>query len=180
MDYRPYYPPITLRKTFDKDHTPSPSASEITLRRVFDFEVVHSVEKDNEPPNLDPNILVPWPRGPLSKPNHGGYTLRHALGWDDKTYKEVQEGLHGVCDKYLDTSTTFPKQTSNAVSKFLQAVSASFFDVISLTILGHQAREQFPILGKYVDLWPAGDFATMYLKNKVGSDRAKTRVRTDK
>ncbi|KIK12476.1 hypothetical protein PISMIDRAFT_18721 [Pisolithus microcarpus 441] len=163
MDYRPYYPPITLRKTFNKDRTPSPSASEITLRRVFDFEVVHSVEKDNEPPNLDPNILVPRPRGPLSKPNHGGYTLRHALGWDDKTYKEVQEGLHGVCDKYLDTSTTFPKQTSNAVSKFLQA-----------------AREQFPILGKYVDLWPAGDFATMYLKNKVGSDRAKTRVRTDK
>ncbi|KIK10514.1 hypothetical protein PISMIDRAFT_20328 [Pisolithus microcarpus 441] len=162
MDYCPYYPPITLRKTFGRDRSPSPSASEITLRQVFDFEAIHLGE-DNETPNLVLNTLIPRPRGPLSKPNHGGYTLRHALGWDDRTYKEVQEGLHGVCERYLDISTTFSKQTPNAVSKFLQA-----------------AQEQFPILGKYVDLWPAGDFATMYLKNKVGSDRARTRVRTDK
>ncbi|KAI6001907.1 hypothetical protein EDD15DRAFT_2361268 [Pisolithus albus] len=162
MDYCPYYSPVTLRKIFDKDRSPSPSASEITLRRVFDFDPVHLGE-NNETPNLVSNTLIPRPRGPLSKPNHGGYTLRHALGWDDRTYKEVQEGLHGVCDRYLDISTTFHKQTPDAVSKFLQA-----------------AREQFPIFGEYVDQWPASDFATMYLKNKVGNDRAKTRARTDK
>ncbi|KAI6026096.1 hypothetical protein EDC04DRAFT_2606181 [Pisolithus marmoratus] len=164
MDYCPYYPPIMLRKTFDKDHSPSPSASDITLCRVFNFEVVHLVDKNNESPNLaDSNILIPWPWGSLSKPNHGGYTLCHALGWDDKTYKEVQEGLHGVCKSYLDISMTFPKQTSDMVSKFLQV-----------------AWEQFPILNKYIDLWPASDFAMMYLKNKVGSDRAKTKVGMDK
>ncbi|KAI5983198.1 hypothetical protein EDD15DRAFT_2376755 [Pisolithus albus] len=164
MDYCPYYPPITLRKTFDKDRSPSPSTSDITLRRVFDFEAVHLVDKENDTPNpADSNMLIPRPWGSLSKPNHGGYTLRHALGWDDKAYREVQEGLHSVCEKYLDISTTFPKQAPDAVSKFLQV-----------------AWEQFPIFGKYVDLWPASDFATMYLKNKVGSDRAKTRARTDK
>ena len=42
-----------------------------------------------------------------------------------------------------------------------------------------QARAKFMILNEYQDQWPAKDFATMYLKNKVGGDKAKMRARSD-
>lgn len=42
-----------------------------------------------------------------------------------------------------------------------------------------QARAKFTILNEYQDQWPAKDFATMYLKNKVGGDKAKMRARSD-
>ncbi|KIK22683.1 hypothetical protein PISMIDRAFT_64434, partial [Pisolithus microcarpus 441] len=106
-----------------------------------------------------PSSLIPRPRGALSKPNHGGYTLRQVLNWNEKTYKCVQEGLHEVCEEYLDLRLTFPNQAPSAVVMFLNA-----------------ARARFPVLNDYQDQWPAQDFAAMYLKNKVGADKAKLRV----
>ncbi|KAI6017892.1 hypothetical protein EDC04DRAFT_2902428 [Pisolithus marmoratus] len=160
MDYRPYYPPITLRRIFDRDRSPSPCASTVTLRRVFDFDTIRlSQEQAAEP--LPASSLIRRPRGALSKPNHGGYTLRQVLNWNDKTYKSVQEGLHEVCEEYLDFGLTFPNQAPAAVAMFLNA-----------------AQARFPILNEYQDQWPAQDFATMYLKNKVAADKAKMRVRT--
>ncbi|KAI5989516.1 hypothetical protein EDD15DRAFT_2167987 [Pisolithus albus] len=159
MDYQPYYPPITLRRTFERDRSPSPSASRVTLRRIFDFDTVRLSEEQEVGPS--PNGLIHRPRGALSKPNHGGYTLRQVLNWNDKTYKCVQGGLHEVCEEYLDLRLTFPNQSPAAVAMFLNA-----------------ARARFPILNEYQDQWPAQDFAAMYLKNKVGADKAKSRVRT--
>ncbi|KAI6143670.1 hypothetical protein BKA82DRAFT_73621, partial [Pisolithus tinctorius] len=88
------------------------------------------------------------PRGPLSKPNAGGYSLREALGWDGKTYKRVQVRLHAVCRQYLDIRQPFHEQNSESVEVFIAAV-----------------KEKFVILSNYQDAWPARDFATMYLKN---------------
>ena len=36
-----------------------------------------------------------------------------------------------------------------------------------------QAKEEFPLLGDYQDLWPAWDFAKMYLKNKTAGNKVK-------
>ncbi|KIK18254.1 hypothetical protein PISMIDRAFT_109823 [Pisolithus microcarpus 441] len=110
---------------------------------------------------LPTNSLIHWPCGALSKPNHRGYTLCQVLNWNDKTYKSVQEGLHEVCEEYFDFGLTFPNQAPAAVAMFLNA-----------------AQTRFPILNEYQDQWPAQDFATMYLKNKVATDKAKMRART--
>ncbi|KAI6158329.1 hypothetical protein EDD17DRAFT_1488896 [Pisolithus thermaeus] len=120
MDYRPYYPPITLRRIFDRDRSPSPSASNVTLRRIFDSDTARLSQEQEAKPS--PNGLIPRPRGALSKPNHGGYTLRQVLNWNEKTYKCVQEGLHEVCEEYLDLRLTFPNQVPAAVVMFLNAV----------------------------------------------------------
>ncbi|KAI6028163.1 hypothetical protein EDC04DRAFT_2533300, partial [Pisolithus marmoratus] len=66
--------------------------------------------------------LIPWPCGTLSKPNHGGYTLCQVLNWNEKMYKCMQEGLHEVCEEYLDLRLTFPNQAPAAVVMFLNAV----------------------------------------------------------
>ncbi|KAI6030145.1 hypothetical protein EDC04DRAFT_2514021, partial [Pisolithus marmoratus] len=66
--------------------------------------------------------LIRRPRGALSKPNHGGYTLCQVLNWNDKTYKSMQEGLHEVCEEYLDLRVNFPNQAPAAVAMFLNAV----------------------------------------------------------
>ncbi|KAI5981966.1 hypothetical protein EDC04DRAFT_2550633, partial [Pisolithus marmoratus] len=106
-----------------------------------------------------PNSLIPWPHGALSKPNHGGYTLHQVLNWNEKTYKCMQEGLHEVCEEYLDLRLMFPNQAPVAVVMFLNAV-----------------RLTWQSLTTKKDQWPAQDFAVMYLKNKVGADKAKLRV----
>ena len=49
------------------------------------------LENEKERSTTDrPIHLIPPPRGPLSKPNGGGYTLRDVLGWEDAAYQEIQ------------------------------------------------------------------------------------------
>ncbi|KAI6143927.1 hypothetical protein BKA82DRAFT_4179040 [Pisolithus tinctorius] len=161
MDYQPYYPPITLRKTFGKERSPSPSHSEITARKIFDFESEDTIQSPASVEKTECNRdLIPPPHGSLSRPNSGGYALREVLAWGNDTYDSVQKGLHLVCEKYLDMNHPYHVQR-------LESLTA-FFEV---------AREQFPILNRYQDSWPARDFAKMYLKNKVGTDKAKARTR---
>ncbi|KAI6143246.1 hypothetical protein BKA82DRAFT_4184265 [Pisolithus tinctorius] len=144
MDYQPYYPPITLRKTFGKERSPSPSHSEITARKIFDFESEDTIQSPASVEKTECNRdLIPPPHGSLSRPNSGGH-----------------KGLHLVCEKYLDMNHPYHVQRPESLT--------AFFEV---------AREQFPILNRYQDSWPARDFAKMYLKNKVGTDKAKARTR---
>ncbi|KAI6118680.1 hypothetical protein EDD16DRAFT_1707178 [Pisolithus croceorrhizus] len=159
MDYRLYFPPITLRKVFGKERSPSPSSSEVTARKVFNFESEHLIQSQLPVEKMEcTNNLIPPPHGLLSKPNSGGYALQEVLAWGDDTYDSIQKGLHLVCEKHLDMNSPYHLQQSESLSAFFEA-----------------AREQFPILSRYQDSWPARDFAKMYLKNKVGSDKAKTR-----
>ena len=107
MYYEPYYPPITLRRIFDRDRSPSPDNSVITARQIFDFDIEHlgqRVPVEVASPNAiitgmtAPSVgahkgstsLIPQPRGALSKPGSGGYSLRDALGWEGDTYRDVQ------------------------------------------------------------------------------------------
>ncbi|KAI5988887.1 hypothetical protein EDC04DRAFT_2588644 [Pisolithus marmoratus] len=98
--------------------------------------------------------LIPAPPGTLSKPGMGGYTLRSALGWEDKKYKSVQKALHEIAKRVFDMSLPMHKQTSAAVNSFCR-----------------KAAEQFPFLNEYENYWPARDFATMYLKNRPKTGR---------
>ncbi|KAI6030667.1 hypothetical protein F5J12DRAFT_779761 [Pisolithus orientalis] len=114
MDYQPYYLPITLRKTFGKECSPSPSHSEITAHKIFDFK---SEDMTQSPVSVE-KTECNWDLNPPPPPQ---LTLKA---------EQQQKGLH-------------------------------------------LAWKQFPILNHYQDLWPARGFAKMYLKNKVGTDKAK-------
>ncbi|KAI6039533.1 hypothetical protein EDC04DRAFT_2603096 [Pisolithus marmoratus] len=162
MDYQPYFPPITLRKVFGKEHSPSPSSSEITACKVFNFESEHLIQSQLPVEKTEcTNNLIPLPHSSLSKPNSSGYALWEVLAWGDDTYDSIQKGLHLGCKKHLDMNSPYHLQRSESL--------LAFFDA---------AWEQFPILSHYQDSWPARDFAKMYLKNKVGSDKAKMRSKT--
>ncbi|KAI6045819.1 hypothetical protein EDC04DRAFT_2888393 [Pisolithus marmoratus] len=161
MDYQPYFPPITLRKVFGKEHSPSPSSSEITARKVFNFESEHVIQSQLPVEKMEcGNDLIPPLRGSLSKPNSGRYALQEVLAWGDDMYDSVQKGLHLMCEKKMDMNSPYHLQWLESLSAFFEA-----------------AQEQFPILTRYQDSWPARDFARMYLKNKVGSDKAKVKTR---
>ena len=127
MDYQPFYPPITLRRIFDRDRSPNPSDSMVTARQIFDFDtghlashaMGHSTDHD-KPPTIacqteiaqEKPCLIPPPRGQLSKPNHGGYTLRDVLGWDCHKYKEVQVGKFISSCKPINTIDCYTERTA--------------------------------------------------------------------
>ncbi|KAI6042438.1 hypothetical protein EDC04DRAFT_2891819 [Pisolithus marmoratus] len=159
MDYQPYLPPITLRKVFRKERSPSPSGSEITAQRVFDFESEHLIQSQLPVEKAEcSNNLIPPPHGLLSKPNSGRYALQDVLAWGNDMYDSIQKGLHLMCEKYLDMSSPYHLQRPELLM--------AFFEV---------AWEQFPILTHYQDSWPTRDFAKMSIKNKVGSNKAKVK-----
>ncbi|KAI6007503.1 hypothetical protein EDC04DRAFT_2611360 [Pisolithus marmoratus] len=130
MDYQPYFPPITLRKVFRKECSPSPSSSEITAHML------------------------------ALKAKQWQICFVRSPGMGDDMYDSVQKGLHLVCKKKMDMNSPYHLQWPESLSAFFEA-----------------AQEQFPILTHYQDSWPARDFAKMYLKNKVGSDKAKRHMR---
>ncbi|KAI5993394.1 hypothetical protein EDC04DRAFT_2910804 [Pisolithus marmoratus] len=162
MDYQPYFPPITLRKVFAKECSPSLSSSEITAHKVFDFKSEYLIQSQPPVEKVEcGNGLIPPLCGSLSKPNSSGYALQEVLAWGDDMYDSVQKGLHLMCEKHLDMNFPYHLQWLESLLAFFEA-----------------AQEQFPILTCYQDLWPARDFAKMYLKNKVGSDKAKVKMRS--
>ena len=127
MDYQPYHPPITLRRIFDRDLSPNPSESTVTARQIFDFDtehlasqaIGHSTNHDKTPTTAcqmeiaqEKAYLVPPPRGQLSKPNHGGYTLCDALGWDGHKYKEVQVGKSISSYRPINTIDCYTERTA--------------------------------------------------------------------
>ncbi|KAI6027252.1 hypothetical protein EDC04DRAFT_2899272 [Pisolithus marmoratus] len=161
MDYQLYFPPITLRKVFRKEHSPSPSSSEITACKVFNFESEHVIQSQLPVEKMEcGNDLIPPPCSLLSKPNSGGYALQEVLAWGNDMNDSVQKGLHLMCEKKMDMNSPYHLQWPESLLAFFEA-----------------AQEQFPILTHYQDSWPARDFARMYLKNKVGSDKAKVKMR---
>ena len=122
MDYRPYHLQITLRR-IDRNRSPSPCLSEVTLRRI---DIVCSPQEWPEVRlsqllQVVKATFIPRPHGILSRPNHGDYTLCHVLCWNDEMYKSVQvcshftnsqliarsprgtRRLHHVCEKHPDT-----------------------------------------------------------------------------
>jgi len=209
MYYQPYYPPITLQRTFDRDCSPSPDNSVSTARWIFDFDVEHLSQWVSVAEVASSNVitgvtacpsvqshegsthLIPPPRGTLSKPGSGGYSLWDALGWEWGTYRDVQvhsvlwprlnyifpkEGLHLVCEQHLDMTSPFHLQKPESIAAFYWAVSlVAVYTKLLLTSL-IQAQEKFPKLAYYQDSWVTRDFATMYLKNKVGSNKAKEKM----
>ncbi|KIN97565.1 hypothetical protein M404DRAFT_1005965 [Pisolithus tinctorius Marx 270] len=91
MDYQPYYLLITLRKTFRKECSPSPSHSEITSRKIFDFKSEDMTQSPVSVEKMECNQdLIPPPHSSLSRPNSGGYALWEVLAWGNDTYDSVQ------------------------------------------------------------------------------------------
>ncbi|KAI5996762.1 hypothetical protein EDC04DRAFT_2612698 [Pisolithus marmoratus] len=138
-----------------------PSSSEITAHKVFDFESEHSTQSELPVEKTEYSINhIPPPHGSLSKPSSSGYALQEVLTWENDMYDSVQKGLHLMCEKYLDMNSPYHLQQLETLMPFFEA-----------------AWKKFPILTHYQDSWPARDFTKMYLKNKVGSDKAKAKMR---
>ncbi|KAH7906903.1 hypothetical protein BJ138DRAFT_1161506 [Hygrophoropsis aurantiaca] len=200
-----HLPPVTLRHIFPPERSPSPpSFANITLRKVFELEVLHShpapgrigfgsIRASSAPPHPGtncsqspasgmaairplslcrlgppkyPNLisadgkeLRPGPIAGLSKPNAGGYTLKDALGWNDTTYKIVQDDLRILARQLLDITRPYNEQSSKAQKLFLEA-----------------ALQKHPGFASYADQWPAQDFATIYLKNTSFMHRAQAKA----
>ncbi|KAH7920016.1 hypothetical protein BV22DRAFT_1022003, partial [Leucogyrophana mollusca] len=98
------------------------------------------------------------PEGPVSKPNGGGFSLKEVLHWDEASYREMQNAIHGLCQRFFDLRLPYHEQEPELMARFCYA-----------------AREKFPILARYVDFWPAESFATMYLKNTSQEARKRER-----
>ncbi|EGO04549.1 hypothetical protein SERLA73DRAFT_68238 [Serpula lacrymans var. lacrymans S7.3] len=73
-------------------------------------------------------LLIPAPRGPLSKPSSGGYTLSNELKWDRTMYIQIQEGLHELCKEHLETTFPYCEPSSD--------VRITFLTVVALLIIG--------------------------------------------
>ncbi|KAM6491150.1 hypothetical protein JOM56_013389 [Amanita muscaria] len=98
------------------------------------------------------------PKGPLSKPKAGGYSLKETLGWSNDAYRNVQTTLQRLCAKHFDTRYLFSSQRLDALQRYRDEAALSF-----------------PILQEYEELWPVDDFATMYLKNTSAEFRKKNK-----
>ncbi|KAF8836703.1 hypothetical protein BDN67DRAFT_874976, partial [Paxillus ammoniavirescens] len=68
------------------------------------------------------HIVIPLPRGTLSRPNGGGYALCDISGWENSTYKTGQNGLHAVCKKHLNMTCPYHQQTPKALVEFFRVV----------------------------------------------------------
>ena len=87
-----------------------------------------------------------------------------------------KEGLHPVCKQYLDMTSPFHLQRPESITAFYRAVSLVAVHTKLLITALIQAQEKFPKLAYYQDSWVTRDFATMYLKNKVGSNKVKEKM----
>jgi len=85
--YAQYFHPVTNRQIFPPEESPMDENHPITNRRIFEED---GSEKAGEHEARAPNCLRERPKGPLSKPNSGGYSLRVALGWDEQKYRKSQ------------------------------------------------------------------------------------------
>ncbi|KAH7917531.1 hypothetical protein BV22DRAFT_1026166, partial [Leucogyrophana mollusca] len=98
------------------------------------------------------------PEGPVSKPNNGGFSLKDELRWDESSYRTMQNTIHVLCRQYFDLALPYVDQDPDVMARFCYA-----------------AREQFPVLARYEDFWPAESFATVYLKNTSQEARRRER-----
>ena len=102
----------------------------VTACKIFDFDtehlasqaMSHSTDHDKTPTTAcqteivqEKPCLVPPPRGQLSKPNHGGYTLHDVLGWDGHKYKEVQVGKSISSCKPIDAIDCYTERTTQCM-----------------------------------------------------------------
>lgn len=89
--YTQHFHPVTNRQIFPPEESWMGENHLITNRRVFEED---GLGKAMGHETRAPNLLHQRPKGPLSKPNSGGYSLRAALGWEEQKYRKAQ--VNGV------------------------------------------------------------------------------------
>ncbi|KAI6036200.1 hypothetical protein BKA83DRAFT_4024332, partial [Pisolithus microcarpus] len=99
---------------------------------------------------------IPRPHGQLSKPGTGGYSLKEALKWEQCLYRAVQVNVQKICRESCDLSKPYHEQPQD-IRMLIKTV----------------AQRNFPLLKRYQDAWPAGDFVTIFLKNTSSEWRRK-------
>ncbi|KAF8347503.1 hypothetical protein F5887DRAFT_1072488 [Amanita rubescens] len=174
--YNRIYEPLTNRFIFEKERSlESPAVADVTdqwpaqnsmhVHHYHDHRLVPEINQpqkagSSQAPVMveSPSKLIARPKGSLSKPGAGGYSLRDALGWSKDHYKTIQAQLQKLCDRYLDTRISFREQDQNAMNGYRTA-----------------AARMHPMLQQYDHAWPVDDFAAIYLKNTSASFRRRNR-----
>lgn len=114
---------------------------------------------------LPPRVSYPMqPKGSLSKPNSGGYSLKETLNWGEDLYKHVQVGgnnllaplllihpitqgaLHSVGQKHFIPHLSYTKQSEDSRRNYLKEVRGERrnIDMHQLTCTCRQSRN-FPL-----------------------------------
>jgi len=114
--YKRYFPPITSRHIFPTEESPSGMHHCITNRKIFEKEGSEKAISMTCETGAQ-NILRKRPKGPLSKPNSGGYSLRVALGWDEQKYRKAQVRDCNNCN-FITSATILTIGSSNCSIRY--------------------------------------------------------------
>ncbi|THH26511.1 hypothetical protein EUX98_g7678 [Antrodiella citrinella] len=87
------------------------------------------------------SLLIPKPKGALGRPNGGGYSLRTALRWSDRSYHDVYWFVKELAKGEMKPGVSFTRQPACAFA-----------------IIKDMSADLYPFLEKYEDLWPVDDF----------------------
>ncbi|KIJ50295.1 hypothetical protein M422DRAFT_27338 [Sphaerobolus stellatus SS14] len=90
------------------------------------------------------------PPGRVGKPNHGGYSLRKALGWEDELYDAVHAYFRKIVSEQ-ELKAVYSQQDPDVIMAICE-----------------DAKNEYPILARYNDDWASKDFLYALFKALVG------------
>ncbi|KAF9236804.1 hypothetical protein BU15DRAFT_63731 [Melanogaster broomeanus] len=155
--FQRYFSPLTCHSVFPPEQVISPPP--LTQHKIFpreeEAEALIIQTQQSEPDVISPippsKVLIPKPRGEVSRINRGGYNLQDKLGLPPTEYEEIRSFVIHLAREYLTTRKSWSRQSRE-----------------QLRIVFAKAKERYPQLLDYDGDWVVSDFLKMYLKNTSG------------
>ena len=112
------------------------------LRSVSPLSLMSDSGSSSDEDNGDTPNMIPKPKGEAGRSNSGGYSLKKALGWEEKRYSEFtvsynaelaerilpsqQTFINDAVTKKLDSKRCYSKQKPADLEELVQLVSFTF------------------------------------------------------
>ncbi|KAG6372573.1 hypothetical protein JVT61DRAFT_7686 [Boletus reticuloceps] len=147
-----HFSPLVCQTAFPPERTITPPP--LTQHKLFAREdlavqsqlVEAPIPQQGSTPHI--KVLIPKPRGEVSRINRGGYNLQEKLGWPATDYEEIRGFVIQLAREYLNTTRPWGRQFPD-----------------QLQIVFRKVKERFPLLCDYEGDWVVSDFLRVYLKN---------------
>ncbi|KIJ58206.1 hypothetical protein HYDPIDRAFT_44576 [Hydnomerulius pinastri MD-312] len=126
-----YFSPLTCQSVFPPERAISPPP--LTQHKVFPPEEIPAVQARisgtaTVPATVaQPRILIPKPRGEVSRINRGGYNLQDKLGWPVVKYNEIQAFVIHLAREYLTTRKPWGKQSKEQLQVVFEKVVCNLY-----------------------------------------------------
>ncbi|KIJ09722.1 hypothetical protein PAXINDRAFT_17198 [Paxillus involutus ATCC 200175] len=148
-----YFRPLTSQSVFPPERAISPPA--LTQHKVFpreEFPALQIQELVSSTATVtQARVLIPKPRGEVSRINRGGYNLQDKLGWPAVEYDEIRTFVIHLAREHLNLRKPWGRQIKE-----------------QLQIVFVKSKERYPLLQEYEGDWVVSDFLRVYLKNSSG------------